>query len=327
MINNQVLQAYNRTENDQFVGLIIKNLENIQGDERDIIIMSICYGFDAKEKIIMNFGPINKKAGEKRLNVIFSRAKKHMAIVSSIKHYNITNEYNEGANYFKGFLHSAELVSAGNMETARTVLDRLILQKSNVQVERPAPVMLSQIKQKLQEHGYQVDENIGQSSFKCSLAVKAKSGDENYALSVMIDDDSYYNNPNLIDQYYQRHATLESLGWKCIYVLSKAWLRQPEKVLQQIINRLHEEPKANQPQEEVLPVAEINVDTIPNYTQPVIASVNATTTTLFTPYDSLSFKKSTCTENGSQKFWEGAIDINKLVVRFGKIGTKGQTQV
>ncbi|MEO6452622.1 MAG: AAA domain-containing protein [Ginsengibacter sp.] len=320
-------EAYNRTENDQFVGLIIKNLENIQGDERDIIIMSVCYGFDAKKKMIMNFGPINKKGGEKRLNVIFSRAKKHMAIVSSIKHYNITNEYNEGANYFKGFLHYAELVSAGNMQTARTVLDRLILQKSNAQGEQPVPVMLSQIKQKLQEHGYEVEENIGQSSFKCSLAVKAKAGDENYALSVMIDDDGHYNNPNLIEQYYQRHAILESFGWKCIYVLSKDWLHQPDKVLQQIINRLHEEPKASRPQEEILHVAETNAPATPDYTQPVISAVNSVTTNLITPYDSLSFKKLTCTENGSQKFWEGAIDINKLVVRFGKIGTRGQTKV
>ena len=88
-----------------------------------------------------------------------------------------------------------------------------------------------------------------------------------------------------------------------------------------------EELNAIRPQEEVLPVAKINVDATPNYTQPIITSVNSATTILITPYDSLSFKKLTCTENGSQKFWEGAIDVNKLVVRFGKIGTKGQTQV
>ena len=104
LFEQQLEEAYNRVEDDQFTGLIIKNLENIQGDERDIIIMSICYGFDAKKKMIMNFGPVNRKGGEKRLNVIFSRAKKHLAVVSSIKHFNITNEYNEGASYFRRFL-------------------------------------------------------------------------------------------------------------------------------------------------------------------------------------------------------------------------------
>jgi very-short-patch-repair endonuclease len=57
----------------------------------------------------------------------------------------------------------------------------------------------------------------------------------------MIDDEIHYNNRNLIEQYYQRQAILESFGWKCIYVLSKDWLHQPEKVLQQIVKRLTEE--------------------------------------------------------------------------------------
>jgi predicted DNA-binding WGR domain protein len=289
--------------------------------------MSVCYGFDSKKKMIMNFGPINKKGGEKRLNVIFSRAKKHMAIVSSIKHHNISNEYNEGANYFKRFLHYAELVSAGNMQTARTVLDGLMLQKSNEQSDRSATVMLQQIKKQLREHGYEVDENIGQSSFKCSLAVKAKPGDDSYALSIMIDDERHYNNPNLIEQYYQRQAILETSGWKCIYVLSKDWLRQPEKVLQQLIKRLHEEPESKQRLGEAPPAIETKVDATPENAQPFVTPAKAATTTISTPYDHLSFTKFTCSEDGSSKFWEAAIDINKLIVRFGKIGTKGQILV
>jgi superfamily I DNA and/or RNA helicase/predicted DNA-binding WGR domain protein len=326
-------EAYNRTENDQFVGLIIKNLENIQGDERDIIIMSVCYGFDAKKKMIMNFGPINKKGGEKRLNVIFSRAKKHMAIVSSIKHHHITNEYNEGANYFRRFLHYAELVSGGNIQTARTVLDGLMLQKHNGISDRRDSVMLREIKHQLQQHGYEVDEHIGQSSFKCSLAVKAKPGDDHYTLSIMIDDDSHYNNPNLIEQYYQRQAVLESFGWKCTHVLSKDWLQQPEKVLQGIIRRLHEQRTADRGQrtgesgqwtvDGGRKTAETQGDILPVIAEPV----KPVTTNPSTPYDHLSFKRLTCTEDGSNKFWEAAIDINKMIVRFGKIGTKGQTQV
>src|SRR4029078_11471096 len=98
------------------------NLENVQGDERDIIIMSICYGYDSNKRMIMNFGPINRKGGEKRLNVIFSRAKKHMAVISSIKHADIKNEYNEGANFFRRYLNYAELVSTGHLEEAMGVL-------------------------------------------------------------------------------------------------------------------------------------------------------------------------------------------------------------
>ena len=73
-----------RTDDGQFVGLLVKNLENIQGDERDIVIMSVCYGPDSTGKTRMNFGPINMSGGEKRLNVAFSRAKLNMVLVSSM---------------------------------------------------------------------------------------------------------------------------------------------------------------------------------------------------------------------------------------------------
>ena len=78
---------YVREEDDQFCGLFVKNLENVQGDERDIILLSICYGPDANGRMLMNFGPINQRGGEKRLNVIFTRARHHMAVVSSIRHH------------------------------------------------------------------------------------------------------------------------------------------------------------------------------------------------------------------------------------------------
>jgi len=106
---------YVREENDVFCGLFVKNLENVQGDERDIILMSVCYGHDAGGRMLMNFGPINQRGGEKRLNVIFSRAKHHMALVSSIRHRDITNEYNDGANSLKNFLHYAEAGSRANL--------------------------------------------------------------------------------------------------------------------------------------------------------------------------------------------------------------------
>ena len=113
---------WEREIDGQFVGLLVKNLENIQGDERDIIILSVCYGYGPNGKMLMNFGPINKSGGERRLNVAFSRAKHHMAIVSSIQFADITNDYNDGANCLKNYLRYAEAVSTGNREAAHRVL-------------------------------------------------------------------------------------------------------------------------------------------------------------------------------------------------------------
>lgn len=318
-------EAYNRTEDEQFVGLIIKNLENIQGDERDIIIMSVCYGFDSRKKILMNFGPVNKKGGEKRLNVIFSRAKKHMAVISSIKYQHITNEYNEGANYFRRFLQYAESVSTGNMDMARTILDSLILNKKELASSK-ASVVLQQLKAQLQEKGLDVTENVGQSTFKCSLAIKLKPEDQSYVLSILIDDDLHYSNDNLLENYYQRPAILKSFGWKTMHLYAKDWLQHPQKMLELVWKRIHETPV-----EEL----EENIQ-LPNFEQatPIRSTEVIDDASAVLPkndpivgYEHVIFSRLTFSDRGSNKFWESATDEAKLIVRFGRIGTKGQVSI
>ncbi len=234
----QLEEAYNRTDNDMFTGLIIKNLENIQGDERDIIIISVCYGPDSRGRMLMNFGPVNKKGGEKRLNVLFSRARKHMSVVSSIRYEQITNEYNEGASFFRRFLQYAEFVSSGQMGAARTVLDGLIAHKTTRDSVVPPTIIREQLKEQLVRLGYEVAGPVGQSDFKCSLAVKKNPADDDYALAILIDDESHYRNDNLIEQYYQRPAILFSFGWKVLSVYAKDWLHQPQKVLERVLKAL-----------------------------------------------------------------------------------------
>jgi len=317
-------EAYSRTEDDQFIGLIIKNLENIQGDERDIIIMSVCYGFDAKKKMIMNFGPINKKGGEKRLNVIFSRAKKHMAIVSSIKHHNITNEYNEGASYFRRFLQYAESVSNGNMQVARTILDGLVVNKNKQSDTVSNAVVVKQIKEQLQKLGYEVAEHVGQSDFKCSLAVKLQPADEEYAISILLDDDRHYSNQNLVEQYYQRPAILRSFGWRIIHVFSKDWLQDPGKVMERIISCIKELPAAETAEEEFIPTP-VTADTIPDLVPG--HQVVETTAQALPGFEDLVFERVVFADAVSNKFWEAAVQHSKLIVRYGRTGAKGQVQL
>ncbi len=317
-------EAYNRTDKDQFVGLIIKNLENIQGDERDIIIMSVCYGFDARKKILMNFGPINKKGGEKRLNVIFSRAKKHMAIVSSIKHNHITNEYNEGANYFRRFLQYAENVSKGNMQTARTILDGLVLNKTTNKKTEQNSIVLREVKLKLTQLGFFVDAHIGQSDFKCSLGVKKNAESEVYALGILIDDEKHYSNENLLEQYYQRPAILKSFGWRCMHVFAKDWLQNEEKVMTQILNYINEEPKALVENENI---AEIKIVEFDNEIKIVKELDAAKELPSVIGFENLQFVQYIFADVSSNKFWEVAVQENKLIIRFGRKGSKGQVQI
>jgi superfamily I DNA and/or RNA helicase/predicted DNA-binding WGR domain protein len=311
-------EAYNRTENDQFTGLIVKNLENIQGDERDIIIMSVCYGPDSRRRMLMNFGPVNKKGGEKRLNVLFSRARKHMAVVSSIRYEQITNEYNEGANYLRRFLQYAELISLGRMPAARTILDGLVPQKGLGEGVVQPTVMREQLKGQLMALGYEVAEQVGQSDFKCSLAVKRKPEDEAYALAILIDDELHYRNRNLVEQYYQRPAILKAFGWKVLSVYAKDWLHQPQKVMEQVLKALKEEVATVEAAGAMGGGAGEHAE---------IVGGGAAGSGVVGPYDHLDFRRLVSDEAGADRFWEAATDGNKLVTRWGKAGTRAQTQL
>lgn len=314
-------EAYNRTEDEQFSGLIVKNLENIQGDERDIIIMSVCYGFDSRRKMIMNFGPINKKGGEKRLNVIFSRAKKHMAVISSIKHHDITNEYNEGANYFKRFLQYAENVSIGNMQMARNVLDGLIIQEKEKRPGVSTSVVLKQIKEALIKNGFEVTEQVGQSDFRCHLAIKKNQEDQEFSLSILIDDDKHYSNTNLIEQYYQRPDILQAFGWKTFNVFVKDWLQQPARILELIIKKINEEP--NNDVDKI-----INPDNnVEERFTAVVEKDNTIETGYELPVGDIAYERLLFKDGKSDKFWEVAVQENKVLIRFGKTGSRGQVQV
>lgn len=294
-------KAYNRKDEEQFTGLFIKNLENVQGDERDFIIMSVCYGHDSNKKMLMNFGPINKKGGEKRLNVIFSRAKRHMAVVSSIQHHHITNEYNDGANYFKRFLQYAEMVSTGNMSGARLILDNLMPEnKGRTDIKTKESALAFQIKTALEANGFFVDDQIGQSNFKCNLGIKKSSDDLNYCLGILIDDDMHYSNDDLMEQYYQRPSILHAFGWEIVNVFAKDWLEDKDRVLQMILRKLGHDS------------AEIKAN-------PIIKLAQSE--------NNNKFEYITLMSASGDKFWEVTQVNEKLHIRAGKTNTKGLIQI
>ncbi len=233
-----VEQEYQRTDEGHFTGLFVKNLENVQGEERDIIIISTCYGYNTQGKMYMNFGPINRKGGEKRLNVIFSRAKNHVVVVSSIKHTDIKNDYNDGARYFARYLQYAEHISNGAVEQAAQVLRSLHQSKGQpVQNEEEQLLVSSQVAAFLREQGWLVSADVGQSLFKCSLAVR-KEGDQEFRLGILLDDARHYSNSNVLEQYVQRPAVMRSFGWKVQRVLTRDWIYRQDTVKKLLLQAL-----------------------------------------------------------------------------------------
>lgn len=236
---------YVREEDDQFCGLFIKNLENVQGDERDIILLSICYGPNAEGRMLMNFGPINQRGGEKRLNVIFSRARHHMAVVSTIRHEAITNDHNEGAAALKNFLRYAECLSRGDDATATRVLEGMnpLTRGAARAGHVPADAVSVQLAAALRARGHAVDEQVGQSRFRCDLAIRAAgtgsgAGDSHYALGILVDTAAHYENRNVLERYVSRPRILDAFGWEVRQVLAKDWLHAPEAVLDGIEHAL-----------------------------------------------------------------------------------------
>jgi hypothetical protein len=228
-----------REENDQFLGLLVKNLENIQGDERDVVILSICYGYDANRRMLMNFGPINQSGGEKRLNVAFSRSRHHMAVVSSIRHHDITNDYNDGANCLKNYLRYADATSAGDSAAARRILNGFLAASldSGDSASAESDAVVEQLAAALSQHGYRTDREVGQSNLRCDLAI-FREGDEEYRLGLLVDTDAFYRQPDVLEQELLRPRLLEEFGWKIARVLTKDWHRDPQGVMNSLLKRL-----------------------------------------------------------------------------------------
>jgi hypothetical protein len=226
-----------RTHGEQDAGLFVKNLENVQGDERDIILMSVCYAAGPDGRMLMNFGPINTSGGEKRLNVIFSRAREHMVIVSSIEPDAITNTYNDGANTLRRFLGYAAAVSRGDEAAAKSALASYSLRTTPAAGARPTPVV-EQLAAALEARGVEVDLAVGESVFRCDLALKLP-GDAGHRLAVLVDTPERVAADTLLERLTTHPTALKTTGWRVHHVLTTDWSRSPDSVVTHLLEALH----------------------------------------------------------------------------------------
>ncbi|MFT7580271.1 MAG: putative DNA-binding WGR domain protein [Myxococcota bacterium] len=319
-----------REEDGQYVGLFVKNLENVQGDERDIIILSICYGYNAKGKMRMNFGPINKSGGEKRLNVIFSRSKRHMAVVSSINHSDITNDYNDGARALRDFLRYAERISGGDQGGARTVLNAV--QPGNERHAKhsaaPTDAIALGLEQALVEAGFIVEHGVGESAFQCDLAVRRKD-DAHRRLAIFVDGERLHGVGNPMEAWVVRPGILRAFGWRVEIVLAKDWIAEPDKVIRRLKKVLAEsfvEPEAK-PLVAPLGRSEVQREAAregPSKPATTNASADEADAMGAAPPSSSPLLQFEFRSERSAKFWQIQREGANLIVRFGRIGTDGQ---
>lgn len=313
----QLEREYVREDDGQFNGLFVKNLENVQGDERDVIILSICYAPAADGRMLMNFGPINQRGGEKRLNVIFSRARLRMAVVSSIHAEAITNTHNDGAAALRAFLQFAQASARGDFERAQLVLGSL---NAGAREAFAAPPTADAIRQAmaaaLRQRGHLVHEQVGRSQFRCDLAIVDPAGDD-YQLAILLDgpDQSVADTG---ERYVFRPGVLRGFGWRVIDVPGRDWLRSPEAVLARIeaaLQGVEIEAQAALDAVEELPTLEGVVAPTAVADVPPTQAEDAVTRELV-------FEQGT-----SSKFWRVTASGGELVVTYGRIGSNGQRNV
>lgn len=193
----------------------VKNLETVQGDERDSIIFSIAYGKDSQGRLLLNFGPINREGGERRLNVAFTRAKYNVQLVSSM-HYtdiDLSRTQSIGAKLLREYLDYAE--------NGADALDRVVVVNPFEEYDSEFEMEVCEF---LREKGFSVDAQVGCSSFKIDLALK-KPDSSDYLLAIECDGATYHTSRSARDRDRLRQEILENMGWKFYRIWSTDWFR------------------------------------------------------------------------------------------------------
>jgi len=229
-----------RKEKGENVGLFIKNLENVQGDERDIIIFSTAYARNEQGKVTSHFGPLSTEGGENRLNVAITRAKKKMYIVTSLEpeELNVDNSKNPGPKILRKYLEYVRASSASKNKEVEQILESFKA-KSEI-TQETCSAMATSLKQALEKLGYTVELNLGNNTYKLSLAIYDKKLDQ-YLVGVEFDDAAFRSSPNVLERDVFRSAFMESRGWTILRIWSRDyWLNQSK-----IIDRIDKAAKRN----------------------------------------------------------------------------------
>ena len=209
----------------------IKNLENVQGDERDVILISVAYAKNAQGYLGMRFGPLGAEGGERRLNVLISRAKRRCEVYSSITDEDIDLERGKGKGVFafKLFLHYARTGRLSMAQRADRGMDS---------------VFEEQVMAALQERGYQVHPQVGIAGFFIDLAVADSEVPGRYLIGIECDGAEYHLSRSARDRDRLRQAVLEDHGWKIHRIWSADWFQRPKSELDRLVRAI-EEAKAN----------------------------------------------------------------------------------
>lgn len=215
---------------DRYEPLIVKNLENMQGDERDVIFFSITFSRDSAGRFPMDFGAINKDGGERRLNVAVSRARRELVVFSGFlaDEVDLERTRKTGPAHLKTFLDYAV-----RGPVALPAQDKGSLGAT----ESPFEVA---VKDALELRGWQVTTQVGVSAFRIDLGVKHPDLAGAFLAGVECDGATYHSSATARDRDKIREQVLVGLGWTILRVWSTDWWFNPQEALDRLDAALNE---------------------------------------------------------------------------------------
>ena len=209
--------------------IFVKNLENVQGDERDVIILSVGYGKDETGKMTLNFGPINRQGGARRLNVAVTRARYALKLVTSIdpEDIDLSRTESEGAALLRNYL-----------EVARDGVKAVYKdQKIYADAEFDSPFEES-VYNELSRRGLHLIPQVGVSQYRIDLAVIDPEQPGRFLLGIECDGAMYHSAMTARDRDRLRQQVLEGLGWTIHRIWSRDWIQNRTSEIQKVLDAI-----------------------------------------------------------------------------------------
>ncbi|MEM9455597.1 MAG: AAA domain-containing protein [Myxococcota bacterium] len=226
--------------------LIIKSIENIQGDERDVIIFSTGYARPPGDRTVRrNFGAIGQAGGENRLNVAFTRARSEMHVLCSFDPAEVSVEgsKNRGPKVLMSYLRYARAVSEGREELVESLVADLSQDVERRESAKGTPLQFDsefeeEVYDALRRRGLELDTQVGSGGYRIDLAVVDPRDPTRYCLAIECDGATYHSGRSVRERDVARQQLLEGRGWTFERIWSRDWWRNPQAEIERIAQRV-----------------------------------------------------------------------------------------
>jgi very-short-patch-repair endonuclease len=225
--NDEIAELFIERHRSASEPFFVKNLENVQGDERDVIAISVTYGRDQNGNLFQRFGPINQAQGPRRLNVLFTRAKHRVVVFSSIDPDEIRTDASSprGVIVLKAYLNYAK---NGRLET------------ESFSELQPASDFEIAVANRLTARGLECVPQVGVAGFFIDIAVRHPEKPGVFILGIECDGATYHSAKSARDRDRLRQMILENLGWNIHRIWSTDWFRDSRREIEKIVERIRQ---------------------------------------------------------------------------------------